>query len=827
MSMHVLHYRTPTLTLLAIAVSFALSSCSDSDDSFTRIEPVTPAATYSADIQRTQFGIPHITADDYKGLGYGVGYAFAEDNICSLAREIVVASGQSMLYLGESGDVASDVFYTWYNSPERRANFLAAQDEEVIDAVTGYAAGYSRYLRDTGVDNIDPDCASMDWVREIDIDDLLAVYGKANLRGGLSNFVAPIAAAAPPAQNGVMGSSRMVTVEPEAGLESDSEAESDFDMDTINVLEGGSNAYALGSEVTGTSSGILYGNPHEPWNGVQRFYEFHLTMPGELDVMGAGQQGQPFPNIGFNKDVAWSHTVSTAKRFTFYQLNLVNGDPMKYNFENSDGVFEQRDIEAVDVTIQLPDDQTLVQPIYLSHFGPMLAANFVNEALPAWGANNLAYTIRDAASENPRALNQWRSMNKASSVEDLVDRMQDTLGLGFVNTIATDRYGKALYADISTVPHVTAEKLNDCSANAGPFLGALIAQGVPALNGATADCAWGNDDDSPQMGIFGGSNLPYLIRDDYALNSNDSYWLSNLEQRLTGFSPLLSRRLTPFPGTDSPEAVPLSLRTRMAFIQIFDRLDNSDDLGGNTFDLDNLQEVVYGNRSYAAELVLDDVLADCTANPMLPVSSGSNVDATQACTVLSNWDRRDNVDSKGAHVFREFWERVPFDDATMTVFNVPFDEADPINTPRDLIINATTRTALGDAITYFQDKNIALDAPLGSVQYVLDAGNNNERIAMHGGLGREGIFNVARGPGPNDDGEYIINNGPTYMQTVTFDNNGPIAEALLAYSQSADSTRPYHRDQTRRYSDKNWIRLPFSANEISEQAVGEVIELRE
>jgi acyl-homoserine-lactone acylase len=44
--------------------------------------------------------------------------------------------------------------------------------------------------------------------------------------------------------------------------------------------------------------------------------------------MGAGQQGQPFPNIGFNKDIAWSHTVSTAKRFTLYQLSLVDGDPM-------------------------------------------------------------------------------------------------------------------------------------------------------------------------------------------------------------------------------------------------------------------------------------------------------------------------------------------------------------------------------------------------------------------------------------------------------------------------------------------------------------------
>lgn len=816
MSIQVLNRRAPKLALLSVAVSIGLAGCFGSDDNSS----FTPQQTYSADIQRTEFGIPHITASDYKGLGYGVGYAFAEDNICSLAREIVVARGQSMLYLGDEGNVASDVFYTWYNSPERRAKFLAAQDKEVIDAVTGYAAGYSRYLRDKGVANIDPDCAGAEWVREISIDDLLALYGKANLRGGLSNFVAPIYAAAPPDQNTVMSSSRMRTVNPEPDVK--------FDMSTINVMNGGSNAYAFGREVTGTDSGVLYGNPHEPWDGVQRFYEFHLTMPGQLDVMGVAQQGQPFPNIGFNKDVAWSHTVSTAKRFTLYQLSLVNGDPMKYLYQNSEGVVEQRDIEKVPVTIQLPNNQTLVRPIYLSQYGPMLAANLLNPQLPTWGANNLAFTIRDAASENPRALNQWRSMNQAKSVEDLVDRMQDTLGLGFVNTIATDRYGKALYADISTVPHVTKQQLEACSANAGPFLGALIASDLPALNGSTAACEWGNDADSPQAGIFGRSNLPFLIRDDYVANSNDSYWLSNPKQPLTGFSPLLRRHLVPFLGPNPVNGVPLLMRTRMGLTQIADRLSNKDQMGGNTFNLDNLQDVVYGNRSYVAELVLDDVLADCTANPVMPLTNGGTINATQACSVLSNWDRRNNLDSKGAHVFREFWRKVKFDDTTDTAFNVKFDVNDPVNTPRDLIINDSTRQALGDAIAFFNSKNIALDASLADLQYVIDEGSNNSKIAMHGGLGREGIFNVAQGSGLNEDGTYKpINTGPTYMQTVTFDSQGPVVEALLAYSQSADSTRPYHRDQTRRYSAKDWIRLPFNKADINKQAVGNVIQLRE
>ncbi|SDS56970.1 acyl-homoserine-lactone acylase [Halopseudomonas xinjiangensis] len=801
--------RGRAFAILTVTASLALSGClsgdSDNDDAPAPTPPT--QNTYSAEIQRTQFGIPHITAQDYKGLGYGVGYAFAEDNICSFAEEIVFANGESARYL-PNGSVASDIFYTWYNSDTQRQTFWDAQNQQVRDAVSGYAAGYNRYLRDTGVGSIDPACAGQPWVREITEQDLLAVYGKGGLRGGLSNFVGPIVAAQPP------------------GAPASANSDTGFDMTNINVTNGGSNAYALGSELTANGNGMLYGNPHEPWDGVQRFYEFHLTLPGELDVMGVGQQGQPFPNIGFNKDVAWSHTVSTAKRFTLYQLALVDGNPMKYLYQNADGQLEQRDIERVDVSVQLADGNTHQGSVYLSHFGPMLAVNLVNEALPPWGGNNIAFAIRDAASENPRAINQWLAMDKATSVDDLVDKLQSIVGLPFVNTIATDRYGKAMYADISTVPHVTAEKFQACVQ--GPALEALAAAGIPGLAGHTAACEWGEDADSPQKGIFGPGNLPVLVRNDYVANSNDSYWLSNPDEPLTGYSPLLRRRLLSYPGASTPEAVPLLVRSRMGLVQIEDRLDGTDGLGGMGFTLDQLQQVVYGNRSYVAELVLDDVLDDCFANPAMPTSEGGTVDATTACQVLNDWDRRNNLDSRGAHVFREFWKGVPFQETTANVFSVPFDENDPINTPRELTITAETRTALGDAIAFFQSKNIALDAALGEIQFVVDPGNNGERIPMHGGIGREGVFNVAEGPGPDENGLYTpINKGPTYMQTVTFDEDGPVVEALLAYSQSSDETSPNHRDQTRRYSAKDWIPLPFSPAEIAEQAVGRKLVLSE
>ncbi|MWP07763.1 acylase, partial [Escherichia coli] len=78
----------------------------------------------------------------------------------------------------------------------------------------------------------------------------------------------------------------------------------------------GSNGWAFGTAATDNGRGVLLGNPHFPWTTTNRFYQVHLTVPGKLDVMGASIAAFPVVSIGFNKDVAWTHTVSTGRRFT-------------------------------------------------------------------------------------------------------------------------------------------------------------------------------------------------------------------------------------------------------------------------------------------------------------------------------------------------------------------------------------------------------------------------------------------------------------------------------------------------------------------------------
>jgi acyl-homoserine-lactone acylase len=62
-----------------------------------------PAGAYRAQISRTSYGIPHVRAGNWGDLGFGAGYAYAEDNLCTLADEIVTVSGRRSRFFGPDG----------------------------------------------------------------------------------------------------------------------------------------------------------------------------------------------------------------------------------------------------------------------------------------------------------------------------------------------------------------------------------------------------------------------------------------------------------------------------------------------------------------------------------------------------------------------------------------------------------------------------------------------------------------------------------------------------------------------------------------------------
>jgi acyl-homoserine-lactone acylase len=76
--------------------------------------------------------------------------------------------------------------------------------------------------------------------------------------------------------------------------------------------------------------GVLLGNPHYPWDGVNRFHRMHFIIPGQLNIVGAGLINTPSIGIGHNDRIAWTHTVSTARRYGLFELKLDPKDPTAY-----------------------------------------------------------------------------------------------------------------------------------------------------------------------------------------------------------------------------------------------------------------------------------------------------------------------------------------------------------------------------------------------------------------------------------------------------------------------------------------------------------------
>ena len=244
-----------------------------------------------------------------------------------------------------------------------------------------------------------------------------------------------------------------------------------------------------------------------------------------------------------------------------------------------------------------------------------------------------------------------------------------------------------------------------------------------------------------------------------------------------------------------------SLRTRMGLKMVEERLAGADGLGAPGFDLETIQQVMYSNRQLGAELARNDLVTRCRNQPTVVVG-GVTVNLTEACDVLAAWDLRDNLDSRGAHVWRQFVSNGGL------VWTVPFDVNDPVNTPRQLSMTSNTvMTALGNAVQTMQQNSIPLNARLGDIQGVVRQG---ERIPLHGGVGGAGMFNVLGVGGFQPvNGWTTVSTGASWIMSVQFTPHGPLSAGVLTYSQSTNPESPHFADQTRLFSQYGWEDLYF------------------
>lgn len=731
---------------------------------------------YTAEIDRTEYGLPHILARSYGSLGYGYGYAFAQDNLCALAQRVVTLRGEQSRYLGATADnLASDTYYRGLRQSGLVRRLLAqpaplGPTAQLRQMVAGYVAGYNRYLRVTGAAHLpDPTCRGAAWVRPITTADIWSDVLDVDRTDGTASFIGDIGQAAPPKAAHAATASTMSTV-PAAAVRAGL----------------GSNGWALGRAATTGHDGMLLANPHYPWQGTARFYQVQLTIPGVLNVSGGSLYGTPVVEIGHTQRLAWTHTVSGALHYTLYQLALAPGDPTSYLVDGrAVPMTRQR------VTITVPGrgaaTSTVTRTLYSSRYGPVLASGWTTTT---------AYALADASADNLRSMNEWLAMDRAENLAQLRTAQDTYQGLPFTYTVAADSTGSTWFADTSVVPHVAdaeAARCIDTPEARQQYPGTYV------LDGSTSHCGWGNDTDAIVPGIFGPAHYPRLARADYVANSNDSPWLTNPRAPITDYP-----RIYGDSGTEE------LLRPRLSLTMISQRLTGTDGLGPAGFTLPSLQQAMLSDRDNSAELGLADVVAMCRARPELPASNGHRVDVAAACAVLAHWNTRTDPGRRGAVLWRQFFAGLETQPEGVWQ-KVPFDPAQPLTTPRGINGSApAVQHALADAVQFFQANHIPLDIPLGAAQ-------RDASVPLPGCPDREGCFNVIESPSPrlSTAGRYPGPlTGSSFIMAVELTRSGPVTRTILTYSESANPDSPHHADQTVLFSRKQWVTERFTRAQI-------------
>lgn len=843
-------------TIFSISLIIILSACTNNDDDNDVNTQVTqpnedkvPAFASSnelnATIRYTSYGVPHIKADSLEELAYATAYAQAQDSLCILADSFIKVNSERSKYFGphksisnaaggvveeNNQNLVSDFAYKSLKLRELAEKKINNISENSLALIQGFASGYNQFIDDvsTGERTADPFCSGLAWVKPVTAVDVAANMLVTALLPGSANFLDVIFYANPGDDLEYMP--RAVASASSSDLEflktisksllARSESTS---IPKKNRSQLGSNGWGLGKEATENGKGMLLANPHFPFTGSLRFWQSHITIDGHLDAMGASLIGMVGPvNIGFNKNLAWTHTFSTAEHIIIYDLSLTDADRLSYEFDA-----EVLPISKETVQIQVNTGAgglvTLEKDIYTTAKGPMIETP--SDVGPLVWSDQQAFFIQDANTDNLDTLEHWLAINRASDLTEFQQAYKDYDGVIFNNTLYADDQGNAFYIDDSTVPGLSDFALNQLRSSSA-LQKARQQLGFTVLPGNTSLMAF--DSASPY------EKAPKLLRTDYVQNSNDSFWATNPAEPLVGYSPLYGR-----------EESQLSLRTRMGL-----RLLNDGGGEDNKFSLLELESALLTNRSYLGELVLPDIIEQCKAQgtSAVTVNAEIQVDISEACSALMESDGTQNKASKGAVLFREIVYLI--DEGNY--FTVPFDSENPASTPNTLLDDGSLLVLIARATLNVKAAGFSLDETLGAVQFmeVSDVGGNptGHKIAWPGSDSLEGGFNVfSTRTESTDDGTlipqhsyetvkdvvtgeplksglseegYHIWAGSSWIMVVGFSDDGPQARGLLTYSQGSYASSENALDQSEIYGKQNQLRpLLFNEQDIASDVI--------
>ena len=419
------------MLVILLAVFIALATWEPFRAKRPAITPDT--ASYSAEIIRDSYGVPHIYGDTDADVAFGVAIAHAEDDFTTLQDVIAMSRGRYGALAGEKG-AAFDYAYHLVDArgtAEREFPKLPADTRALFEA---YATGLNQFAQEH------PGEIKMANLFPVDGVDVAAGFAlRQPFFFGLNGVIQPLVEGEPLRQEfgpDIEGFARPAAGDVGARPGADSgEEDTVYSPLNENGAEPGSNAFAVAPQKSGGIT-TLISNSHQPLRGGVAWYELVVESGEGWHYAGANFPGSPFPFLGHNEDLGWTNTVNRPDMVDVYKLEMDDtGTRYRYGGEWRDLETRREWLAVRFGPVVLPVPQTFHRSIH----GPVIENDDGFFAIRYGGMGNLGQ------------LDAYYRLNKAKTYEEW-ESVIARLDIPSTNFLYADKTGNIAYIYNAALP---------------------------------------------------------------------------------------------------------------------------------------------------------------------------------------------------------------------------------------------------------------------------------------------------------------------------------------------------------------------------------------
>lgn len=413
---------------------------------------VSAGVSAKVEIQRDQWGIPHIYASSDRDLYFGLGYAMAQDRLFQLDYLRRKGLGRLAVVLGKSG-LESDIVARTVGLNRIVAAEWQRLSPEVKSVLEAFAAGVNS-LMEQSAENLPIEFDLLGYGPEpwTPIDSL-AIESEFRwyLTGRFPIIVMPELVKRQLGDGALYREYLLGEADEEPILwpgeyeprgKGSAPKKPEPVGHAVNDPDGaiGSNNWVLAGSRTTTGKPLLASDPHIAFEAVSCWYEAHLCSK-LCNVAGMAYAGIPAIMFGRNERVAWGITNNICSLRDLYQERISPQHPGCFEF---DGNWEPaRELTEV---IQVRGAEAVAKKIRFSRNGPV-----VDDVLPAAAKDTGPVTLKWLGSYQGGWLTSLLGINRARNVAEFREAVRPWHVPTFSLVVADDE-GHVAYQAAGRIP---------------------------------------------------------------------------------------------------------------------------------------------------------------------------------------------------------------------------------------------------------------------------------------------------------------------------------------------------------------------------------------